>query len=186
MLKKLISTIIITLTTLIATAQDIVIIGQILSAEDSQPLEAASVWFKGTNIGCITNEEGFFMLRSPEPQRTIIASVVGYKQRQIKLDYGKDQMLRIYLREDISILDEVIAMPKQDQAITLLRNVYQHRHINNPENITNITSTLNNTTSINLTNIKNKTLQRKLFKDLQKGIIDTISPSPPTATQKPS
>ncbi len=173
MLKKLISTIIITLTTLIATAQDIVIIGQILSAEDSQPLEAASVWFKGTNIGCITNEEGFFMLRSPEPQRTIIASVVGYKQRQIKLDYGKDQMLRIYLREDISILDEVIAMPKQDQAITLLRNVYQHRHINNPENITNITSTLNNTTSINLTNIKNKTLQRKLFKDLQKGIIDT-------------
>ena len=90
-------------------AQDIVIVGQVLSAEDSQPLEAASVWFKGTNIGCTTNEEGFFMLRSNEPQRALIASVVGYKQRQIKLDYGKDQMIRIYLKEDISILDEVIA-----------------------------------------------------------------------------
>ena len=170
--KKILLTISLILTTLIALAQDIVVVGQVLSAEDSQPLEAASVWFKGTNIGCTTNEEGYFMLRSTEPQRTLIASVIGYKQRIIKLDYGKDQMIRIYLREDVSILDEVIAMPKQDEAILLLRKVYEHRHTNNPENITNLTTTMNDITGINLTNIRNKTLQRKLFRDLQSGIID--------------
>lgn len=153
-------------------AQDIVIVGQVLSAEDSQPLEAASVWFKGTNIGCTTNEEGFFMLRSNEPQRALIASVVGYKQRQIKLDYGKDQMIRIYLKEDISILDEVIALPKQDEAILLLKKVYENRHVNNPENVINLTTTMNNVTAINLTNIKQKALQRKLFKDLTSGAIE--------------
>ena len=153
-------------------AQDIVIVGQVLSAEDSQPLEAASVWFKGTNIGCTTNEEGFFMLRSNEPQRALIASVVGYKQRQIKLDYGKDQMIRIYLKEDISILDEVIALPKQDEAILLLKKVYENRHVNNPENVINLTTTMNNVTAINLTNIKQKALQRKLFKDLMSGAIE--------------
>ena len=161
MLKRILFTLTIVLTTIIASAQDIVVVGQVLSAENSQPLEAASVWFKGTNIGCTTNEEGFFMLRSAEPQRTLIASVIGYKQRQIKLDYGKDQMIRIYLREDISLLDEVIAMPKQDEAILLLKNVYANRHINNPENITNINTTMNDITGINLTNIKNKTI--KLF-----------------------
>jgi hypothetical protein len=181
MLKKILFTLTIILTALIASAQDIVIIGQVLSADNSQPLEAANVWFKGTNIGCSTNEEGFFMLRSAEPQRTLIASVVGYKQRQIKLDYGKDQMIHIYLREDVSFLDEVIAMPKQDEAILLLKNAYANRHINNPENITNITTTTNNITGINLTNIKNKTLQRKLFKDIQSGTIaqtDTTSSLP--------
>ena len=171
MTKKIFTTLVSLLISIFTFAQDIVIVGQVLSAEDSQPLEAASVWFKGTNIGCTTNEEGFFMLRSAEPQRTLIASVIGYQQRQIKLNYGKDQMLRIYLKEDISILDEVIALPKQDEAILLLRNVYQHRHINNPENITHINTTMNNITGINLTNIKNKTLQRKLFKDIQTGII---------------
>ncbi len=172
MLKKLFSIILLLLITQITTAQDIVVIGQVLSAENSEPLQAASVWFKGTNIGCITNEEGFFMLRSNTPQRTLIASVVGYKQRQIKLDYGKDQMIRIYLKEDISILDEVIAMPKQDEAILLLKKVYENRRINNPKNVTNISATMDNVTSINLTNIKQKALQRKLFKDLMSGAIE--------------
>lgn len=171
MLKKISIFILILLIAQSIKAQDIVVIGQILSAEDSQPLEAVSIWFKGTNIGCTTNEEGFFILRSHEPQRTVIVSVVGYKQRQIKLDYGKDQMLKIYLKEDISILDEVIALPKQDEAILLLKKVYENRHINNPENVVNLTTTMNDVTAINLTNIKQKALQRKLFKDLMRGAI---------------
>ena len=172
MTKKIIILILTILLAQFITAQDIVVVGQVLSAEDSQPLEAASVWFKGTNIGCTTNEEGFFILRSNEPQRTLIASVVGYKQRQIKLDYGKDQMIRIYLKEDISILDEVIALPKQNEAIVLLKKVYENRHNNNPENVVNVTTTMNNVTAINLTNIKQKALQRKLFKDLMSGAIE--------------
>lgn len=171
MLKKLITPIILFFITTLLAAQDIVIVGQVLSAEDSQPLQAASVWFKGTNVGCTTNEEGFFILRSDKPQKALIVSVVGYKQRQIKLDHGKDQMIRIYLREDISILEEVIAMPKQDEAIILLKNVYKNRRKNNPENVTNISTTMNDITAINLTDIKQKSLQRKLFKDLMKGAI---------------
>ncbi len=172
MIKKISILILAFLLAQFITAQDIVVVGQVLSAEDSQPLEAESVWFKGTNIGCTTNEDGFFMLRSNEPQRMLIASVVGYKQRQIKLDYGKDQMIRIYLKEDISILDEVIALPKQDEAILLLKKVYENRHSNNPENVIDVTTTMNNVTAINLTNIKQKALQRKLFKDLMSGAIE--------------
>ena len=172
MLKKIFLPIILTFISQIIIAQDIVVVGQVLSAENSEPLQAASVWFKGTNIGCTTNDEGFFMLRSNSPQRTLIVSVVGYKQRQIKLDYGKDQMIRIYLKEDISILDEVIAMPKQDEAIVLLKKVYENRRVNNPENVTNISTTMNDVTAINLTNIKHKALQRKLFKDLMSGAIE--------------
>ena len=172
MLKRIAILILTILFAQIIAAQDIVIVGQVLTAETAEPLQAASVWFKGTNLGCTTNEEGFFMLRSNTPQRTLIVSVVGYKQRQIKLDYGKDQMIRIYLKEDISILDEVIAMPKQDEAIVLLKNVYNNRRTNNPENVVNLSTTMNDLTAINLTNIRQKSLQRKLFKDLMSGAIN--------------
>jgi hypothetical protein len=172
MIKRIAILILTILFAQIIAAQDIVIVGQVLTAETAEPLQAASVWFKGTNLGCTTNEEGFFMLRSNTPQRTLIVSVVGYKQRQIKLDYGKDQMIRIYLKEDISILDEVIAMPKQDEAIVLLKNVYNNRRTNNPENVVNLSTTMNDLTAINLTNIRQKSLQRKLFKDLMSGAIN--------------
>ena len=117
MIKKISIAILTFLITHFVAAQDIVVVGQVLSAEDLRPLEAASVWFKGTNIGCTTNEEGFFMLRSNEPQRTLIASVVGYKQRQIKLDYGKDQMIRIYLKEDISRKAAIEAAMLEDKTL---------------------------------------------------------------------
>ena len=52
MLKKLFFHIILLFAIQTIAAQDIVIIGQVLSAENSEPLQAASVWFKGTNIGC--------------------------------------------------------------------------------------------------------------------------------------
>ena len=71
-------------------AQEIVIIGQVMSAVDGEPLEAANVWFKGTDLGTTTNKDGFFMLRSPIPQEKLEISVVGYKRRSIKLDKGKD------------------------------------------------------------------------------------------------
>ena len=50
-----------------AAGESIVVIGQVLSADDASPLEAAHVWFKGTDIGTTTNEDGFFLLRSDEP-----------------------------------------------------------------------------------------------------------------------
>ena len=46
-----------------------------------------------------------------------------------------------------------------------------NRRTNNPENITNISTTMNDVTAINLTNIRQKALQRKLFKDLMSGAI---------------
>lgn len=67
MIKKISIFILTILATQFITAQDIVVVGQVLSAEDAQPLEAASVWFKGTNIGCTTNEEGFLCFVAMNP-----------------------------------------------------------------------------------------------------------------------
>ena len=106
-------------TAITAAGESIVVIGQVLSADDASPLEAAHVWFKGTDIGTTTNEDGFFLLRSDEPQRTLEVSVVGYRTREIKLDYGKDQMVEVFMREQNNLIDEIIVIPGENPAIEL-------------------------------------------------------------------
>lgn len=169
--KYLLALITLLLAYTICQAQDIVVIGQVMSANDGQPLASANVWFKESREGCATNQEGFFMLRSNKPQRTLIVSVVGYKTRNIKLEYGKDQMIEIYLKEDITLLDEIIAIPNQNQAKEIMRNVNLHRFDNSPEYIKDIETNQRTTTHLNLTNIKNRTLQRKLLGQLKSGTI---------------
>lgn len=157
--------------TLRLAAQDIVVIGQVLSAVDAEPLQAAHVWFTGSNIGAVTNNEGFFMLRSNKPQKSVTVSVVGYKSRTVSLDYGRDQMLHILLKEDVSVLDEIVAIPNQNEAIALLARVYENRHRNDPANILDIETDRTSTTYLNLTDIKEKALRRRLFRQLQSGAV---------------
>ena len=173
MSKKIVIICIILITTIFTTlsAQDIVVIGQVMSAETGEALPMVNVWFKGGKTGCITNEEGFFMLRSDKPEKQLCVSVIGYRSRTIALDYGKDQMIEIFLKEESTLLDEIVVMPKQDYAIQLLEKVRENRHNNNPDNISNLQSIEKKQTYINVTNIKNRTLQRKLFNELLKGTI---------------
>ena len=173
MSKKIVVICIILITTIFTTlsAQDIVVIGQVMSAETGEALPMVNVWFKGGKTGCITNEEGFFMLRSDKPEKQLCVSVIGYRSRTIALDYGKDQMIEIFLKEESTLLDEIVVMPKQDYAIQLLEKVRENRHNNNPDNISNLQSIEKKQTYINVTNIKNRTLQRKLFNELRKGTI---------------
>ncbi|MFI3296864.1 MAG: DUF5686 family protein [bacterium] len=154
-----------------AYAVDIVVVGQVLSATDSHPLEAANVWFKDTEIGTTTNDQGFFMLRSNTPQKAVCVSVIGYNQRTIPLEYGSDQMIEVYLREQSFIIDEIIAMPDQSEARELLTKVRQNRFFNDAENIRGIATDIETTTTLNLNNVKSKLMQRRLFNDLKSGAV---------------
>lgn len=155
----------------VVAAQDIVVIGQVLSAEDASPLQAANVWFKGTNIGTTTNEEGFFILRSPEPQSALVVSVVGYRKKSVRLEPGKDQMVEVLLREETSILDEIVVLPRQDDAHVLLGRVRANRAHNDPANIANITTVRRRDMYANITNVKGSAFRRRLFADLESGAI---------------
>lgn len=170
-MKHLLTTFILLLLASMAIGQEIVVIGQVLSAHDATPLAAANVWFKGTNIGTTTNNDGFFILRSNEPQKLLTVSVVGYKKRTVKLDYGKDQMVEIALHENSSFLEEIVVMPNQDDALKLLDRVRKNRHVNDPEYATNIRLVKDRTMYANVANVKSQMLRRKLFKDLSSGAI---------------
>jgi len=146
-------------------AQDIVVVGQVMD-EDSVGLASVNVWFPGTRLGTQTNQDGIFYLRSPEPQKTLRVSVVGYKDRKIKLNYGHDEMIVVVMEEEVSMLDDIVVLPNNNQAINIMREVYENREVNS------MTQYGWKTTQVNMTDIPERTLRKKLFKGLEKGVID--------------
>lgn len=156
-----------------AIAQEFFVFGQILDANDQEPIQAANVWFKGTQIGSSTNEEGYFILRTSEPQKTVCVSVIGYKRREINVGKNPNQMVTILLKEERNILDEVIVLPGENEALPILRRVIESRDKNNPDKFMNLSTLENQKTKLFFINIKQRALQRKIFRDMQKGTIRT-------------
>lgn len=85
-----------------------VITGKLI-AEDNTPLSYASVILKGTQYGCITDEDGVFRLEIPVNSYTMVVSALGYKSKEksIKIESGSNIKLNITLNEDEVTLDAV-------------------------------------------------------------------------------
>ena len=154
----------------VVSAQDIIIFGQVVSAADGEPLQAANVWFKNTQIGTATNNEGYFILRSNEPYKTLCVSVIGFRRKEVKLT-GSDQVLTIALKEERNMLNELIVLPSDNEALPLLRRVRERASENNPDKIGNFSTVEQQNLRLSLTNIRRKTMQRKLLRGLAAGTI---------------
>ena len=102
-------------------------------------LQAANVWFKNTQIGTATNNEGYFILRSNEPYKTLCVSVIGFRRKEVKLT-GSDQVLTIALKEERNMLNELIVLPSDNEALPLLRRVRERASENNPDKIGNFST----------------------------------------------
>ena len=72
----------------------------------------SSVYLKGTELGCTTDEKGLFHLKVPEGQYTLVVSAVGYQtvEHVVQAKHGERQRLHIHLSTDVKELDEVIVV----------------------------------------------------------------------------
>lgn len=81
--------------------------GYVFDAEDSTALANVSVYFDGTSIGGITNEQGFFEI---EKQKSISAplviSFIGYEN--VLLTGAKNKLPNIYLKPKMESLEAVV------------------------------------------------------------------------------
>ena len=156
-----------------AIAQEFIVFGQVLDANDHEPIQAANVWFKGTQIGSSTNEDGYFILRTDESQKTVCVSVLGYKRRELNLNKNPNQILEVLLKEERNILNEVIVLPGENEALPILQKVLEARETNNPDKFINLSTLEDQKTKLFFINIKQRSLQRELFRDMLRGTIQS-------------
>lgn len=85
--------------------------GYVFDALTKKPLEGVSVYYDGTTIGTITNEEGFFSLSSKNLiTGNLVISYLGFSSKVF--DAAKTGKLSaIYLEQNIQVLKEVTLLP---------------------------------------------------------------------------
>ena len=75
---------------------------------EGEPLNGASLRIKGTNLGTITNEKGYFSIEfSKKKNNQLIISYTGHKSKQIEID-PKDSDIGKIVLELYESLDEIV------------------------------------------------------------------------------
>lgn len=83
-----------------------VVTGTVTNATNNQPLAAATVTVKGTNVGTATDVSGRFTLNVPAGKNTLVVSSVGFTDQEI--DISKTTTVSVALKEAVSNLDEIV------------------------------------------------------------------------------
>ena len=97
--------------TMTTWAQGTMISGKVISTDKSE-IDFATVYLKGTNYGCTTNEKGLYHLKAPAGKYTLIVSAIGYEtsERQVVLADGERLKQNIVLKPSVTELDEVVVV----------------------------------------------------------------------------
>tara|TARA_B100001057_G_scaffold501278_1_gene623098 strand:- start:7669 stop:10032 length:2364 start_codon:yes stop_codon:yes gene_type:complete len=99
---------------LISFSQNVSLSGYLEDLETGESLIGANVLVKELNIGCSTNNYGFFSLTIPKGEYTIICSYIGYNNINRKIIINKDKSEKFQLSPSSFQIDEVIISTKKE------------------------------------------------------------------------
>lgn len=106
------------LTTVLAQ-ESFTINGKIRDNKDGETLFGVSVFFKGTEIGVVTNEYGFYSITAPSGSYTLVISYMGYAEVSKSIILDQDQKFDLELSEYATELDEVIVSAEEPERVLL-------------------------------------------------------------------
>src|SRR5690606_26967808 len=139
--------------------------------ELNQPMPYASVAFKGTTIGMVTNENGKFYLESKDNNLTLVVSFIGYKPQEKLLAVGGNYDLKFTLEPDNLIETVQIIGGKQSKknnpAIDILRKIWERKRKNGLYMYDQYRIDKYEKIQFDLNNIDSAFTERKLFKGME-------------------
>ena len=103
--------------------------------EANEPVAFATILFKGSIEGTITDENGKFYLESKKNWSQLVVSFIGYENLEIELSKKVTFNLNLIIKEETNTLNEVvIAVGKQPKknnpAIAILEKIWKKRRQN--------------------------------------------------------
>ncbi|MFS2722970.1 DUF5686 family protein [Bacteroides thetaiotaomicron] len=115
--------------------------GMVKDSISGEPLPFVSVYFEGTTIGMLTDENGRFTLQHKGKHLKLSASSLEYNPKTISLKAGqKNEGLELLLQPAVFQLSEVVVKPKREKyrrkdnpAVKLIKKVIEHKDENRIE-----------------------------------------------------
>lgn len=107
----------------------------------SEPLPFVSVYFDGSTIGAMTDDNGTFTLQNNQGYTKLAAASLGYDTKFIDLKPGKkNDNLEVLLKPTAFEISEVVVKPKREKytrkdnpAVELIKKVIAHKNDNRIE-----------------------------------------------------
>ena len=83
--------------------------GRVMSTE-KEVVDFATVYLKGTNQGCYTDEKGIYHLKTTAGEYTLVVSAIGYQtvEKKVKLAKGERIKVNVTIAPAVKELGEVL------------------------------------------------------------------------------
>lgn len=75
--------------------------------DDTSAIQGAVIKVEGTNLGTITNKDGYFELRVPDNAKKLIVQFIGYESKEVKIRKKKKSEYHIQLSVSLNVLGEI-------------------------------------------------------------------------------
>lgn len=85
--------------------------GKVLSS-DKSIVDFATVYLKGTQYGCTTNEKGLFHLKAPAGKYILVVSAIGFEtaEKEVEIQANGRSRQHIILKPSVTELEEVVVV----------------------------------------------------------------------------
>lgn len=85
--------------------------GKVLSS-DKGVIDFATVYLKGTQYGCTTNEKGLYHLKAPAGKYTLTVSAIGFEtvEKEVEILADERSKQNVILKPSVTELDEVVVV----------------------------------------------------------------------------
>ena len=106
-------------TSLLSAQDKNTINGTITDSANGETLFGASVYFKNTTIGVLTNEYGFYSLTAPKGSYSLIVSYMGYGELIQEIELDVSQKIDFELTESNDELKEVVLIAEESERMDI-------------------------------------------------------------------
>jgi hypothetical protein len=100
----------------------------------NEPIPYANIFFKGSQVGVVSNEDGRFYIESPQTYTALIVSFVGFPDKEVKLTKLVNYDFKIVLTEGNALKEVKIfagkTSKKNNPALDILRKIWERRRKN--------------------------------------------------------
>lgn len=151
--------------------EETIIVGEVYSELTGAPIGGVNVHFRGTKIGAATDETGTFVLRVDlRAKMQLVFSAVGYHTQRYEIEPGTMAGIQVVMKERVSMLEEVLAIPGENPAIPLLAQIRAHRAENDRMLLQGQTE-LKRTRELYVSHIRRRHLQKALWRSVASGLV---------------
>lgn len=144
----------------------------IITDEQNLPIPFATVSFKGSTTGTISDENGKFYLEDLGVWEILLVSFLGYETKEFTLKSRVNFKLVLVLKEETSVLKEVVLVSgkrskKNNPAIDILRKIWEKRRRNGVKKFNQYQYKKYQKVEFDLNTIDSAFKQKRLFKGLE-------------------